>query len=516
MNHDSIQPLLYKKNASKGMLSHFPMIEKLFARVGRVPAKYKGLCLFLWVIWKVASTGAILYLASFSISRSTSGVTVSYAGNSCRVLFIMTSLAEYNTGRRSTISNQDRLAEVLVPGLKDSVKSISKSGCQVDVYLILAYELRPEREVYIRQHMPFGVGVEIWDDAVPLNYEKKKSKKGKLAINTRALARQHRYVVRDKFEHYDLFIAMEDDMRMDGGHVQHFLRISETLETMLETARTDITAYNGDLSVRQLERLVPGFVRVEVLLNPNEHGAQKKLDPIPLHYENDSQHFDPSTCCNVDIDSNEFPQEPQQVMPSRPERDNVVIWETNIRALSVKKLPKIDRKTPLTLDWVALLPGPGKRLSKEDLVVGYWSGQEGAFPDLDKKPSGGEPALIAQQGGWVATPKQLLRMDRKLCSGAFLPPFDLPVYRDDGLESFNVEFWSGGYQFFTGVKGGCNMQRIVSLQSSEEFSKHFIYHMANNKQRQLSTERMVRADVLWGQLNTIRKNAIAYEAQKKS
>jgi hypothetical protein len=58
------------------------------------------------------------------------------------------------------------------------------------------------------------------------------------------------------------------------------------------------------------------------------------------------------------------------------------------------------------------------------------------------------------------------------------------------------------------------MLRVVSLQPGH-FSKHFIYHVANNKQKQLSRQRMVRADHLWGQLNSVRKAAIA-EMQSKS
>jgi hypothetical protein len=83
-----------------------------------------------------------------------------------------------------------------------------------------------------------------------------------------------------------------------------------------------------------------------------------------------------------------------------------------------------------------------------------------------------------------------------------------------------VEFWSGGYQLFTGVRGGCNMQRVISFHP-DHFSKHFIYHTANNKQKQLSKNRLVRADVLFGQLHTVQKAAEQTKAkhmmsQKKS
>jgi hypothetical protein len=51
------------------------------------------------------------------------------------------------------------------------------------------------------------------------------------------------------------------------------------------------------------------------------------------------------------------------------------------------------------------------------------------------------------------------------------------------------------------------MMRIVSMKP-EHFSNHFVYHVANNKQKQLSRQRMVRVDHLWAQLNSVRKAAI--------
>lgn len=51
------------------------------------------------------------------------------------------------------------------------------------------------------------------------------------------------------------------------------------------------------------------------------------------------------------------------------------------------------------------------------------------------------------------------------------------------------------------------MMRVVSM-NPQHFSKHFIYHVANNKQKQLSRKRMVRADHLWAQLNSVTKAAM--------
>ena len=50
------------------------------------------------------------------------------------------------------------------------------------------------------------------------------------------------------------------------------------------------------------------------------------------------------------------------------------------------------------------------------------------------------------------------------------------------------------------------MMRVVSMKP-DHFSKHFIYHVANNKQKQLEQKRMVRADHLWAQLNSVKKAA---------
>ena len=50
------------------------------------------------------------------------------------------------------------------------------------------------------------------------------------------------------------------------------------------------------------------------------------------------------------------------------------------------------------------------------------------------------------------------------------------------------------------------MQRIISMHP-EHFSKHLVYHSANNKQQQLAQKRLVRANDLFGQLNSVRKMA---------
>lgn len=535
--------------------------KKMMDLINMCPPRVRIFFLTLWLLWKVVlvvmfihglrmASNVISDVASSSASQDSASGSSSSAldrftlelpdfsgfnsgdavaatvtdANTPRILYVVTTLAEFNSGQRQTEKGQDRLGEVLIPIMVDSVESMVHEpfNYHVDVFLITAYTLKPEREAYIRSRLPNGVGLEIWDDACPLGYEAKHSP-NQLIDNTRALARQHRYVIKDKLPYYDLFVAFEDDMRITGDHVTHYMKMSKEIEKLRLEAPDSVPGhapvdldpkkmpFHGALTKAQLDRVVPGFIRVEVLLDEKENGAQTKLDNIDTDFnfefiDQDKEvktkevHFNSRICCDVQM-------KPNKNTPVHPKPQDVVIWETNVKALSILNMPKpkIGKPSKL-LDWVAALPGPGKRLPDTTKMGGYWSGREGAFGD-EEKPSGGRPDIIAQQGGWMATRAQILRMNNDdICMGSFVPPFDPPMYRKDGQESFNVEFWSGGYQFFTGVRGGCNMQRIISVHP-DYFGNHFLYHVANNKQRQLSQERMLRADNLFAQLNTVRKTA---------
>jgi hypothetical protein len=563
-----------------------PALQRAKLKMQRIPPRYKFLCIVVWIGWKFVA--AYLFIAILRAVRGGSGGgdgspaggqdyatggTVfninhnSNNNNPLKVLYIVTTLAEYNTGKRETVAGQDRLADVVLPVLVDSVESMvyfSKANYQVDVVLILAYPLRPDRYEMIRRKLPSSVGLEIWDDACPLGYDVKHSTQT-ILDNTRALSRQHRYVMKDRIPYYDLFLAFEDDMRITGHHVHQFVALSQQLERLQQAtpavldemlpAEVVADPYNSTFfgpmpRQRLLERLIPGFIRVEVLLNATDRGAQlpRERDPIPISHEfyvHDPKqqqphelHFDPSYCCHVqmsinvpdDADTARIQAAKDALPPALPSKDDIVIWETSVKALSARKLPPLvplpnnnnTHNNNKALDWIILLPGPGKRLPPTELMGGYWSGRNGAYGKNAAKPSPGEPDLIAQQGGWMAlTKQQILRVnhDEQRCMGTILPPFDGPIYHSDGQESMNVEFWSGGYQLFTGVRGGCNLQRFIPFSSTTStnsgdnedgdddiataFSKHFIYHVANNKQKQLARRRMVRADDLFGQLNTV-------------
>lgn len=107
----------------------------------------------------------------------------------------------------------------------------------------------------------------------------------------------------------------------------------------------------------------------------------------------------------------------------------------------------------------------------------------------------------------MGTRQQIWEWHTEVCPGGFLPPYEAPHFRFDGLDMRNVEWWSGGINLVT-QRHACNMQRLISLEPSQ-FARHLIYHSANNKQRQLQHKKhtFVKVNDFYGQLLTVKKNA---------
>jgi hypothetical protein len=352
------------------------------------------------------------------------------------------------------------------------------------------------REHLIRQALPPQVGLRYWDDAAPLTYDpgNREDPKGNLRNNTLGLARQHRFVVRQYLMEYDFFMCFEDDMIVKAPSVANHLDMTNRLYMLRAQApdRSEPTTSKqpvGQLSKHQIQRLVPGIMRVEVLLDEEQYGAQPQPDSVPVAVH---EPLDAQSCCHL-MNATVSPNR-----PASPSSDKVFLWETGIRALGIRHLPGIG--------YVAFQRGPTAREGEEDLVIAdYWAGMDGYF-GKDRRPRGGEFSFINNQGGWMATREQIWEWNTEICLGGFLPPYDSPHFNHDGLDQRNVEWWSGGMGMFTS-KHGCNMQRIASLDR-EKFPKHLIYHSANNKQRQLHghRKRFVKIDVLYGQLLTVKNN----------
>lgn len=269
-------------------------------------------------------------------------------------------------------------------------------------------------------------------------------------------------------------------MRVTSGHVSAFLEMSQTLDNISKQAKPGSKndprddSIDGPLTKTQLELVVPGFFRVEVLQPTSE--SQNKLDDIPvdLVFDNQRRTVDPTVCCGKDV-------KPEQVMT----------WEVGIKGFSVRRFPD-------PIGWVALLPGTKEK--KTGQTIGhYWSGE---YNNLDKR-TGADGKYFGQQAGFMATRSQIKRFTENCPSGFFLPPFE---QRDDGLAGKNVEYWSGGYQLFGGGVAGCNFQRILPLKP-ELFSRQLLYHTSNNKQKQISQNRLLLVENLLGQLNAVKKRA---------
>lgn len=383
-----------------------------------------------------------------------------------------------------------------------------EGGYHVDVHLVCHFHLKSERKALVQKALPPGVGLDVWNDATPLGYDTSKNNLQKLENRTLHLARQHRFVIKDKLLDYDVFVNFEDDMVIKNTHVDHFRKVSDELARLKELAPDDVpsgfsqqdalNSYTGQLTKSQLKRMIPGFIRVEVLLDEDTYGTQKSTGPVPidLDFQGTSRHINPQHCCHVS------PSTASDKIPQAPTDDKIMLWETNILPLGVRHIANS------WLDWVVTLRGPNqKNLSPKEIIGDYWSNHKRHFWPKQSRPAPQEFKYINNQGGWMATREQLWEWHTEICPGGFLPPYEEPHYRFDGLDMRNVEWYSGGMQLST-VRHACNMQRIIALDP-EDFSKSLIYHSANNKQRQLTgkKETFSKANTLLGQLNTIKKRA---------
>jgi len=428
-----------------------------------------------------------------------------------RILYIVTSLSEYDNGRRETQKGYDRFSNTMMPMLRESINSMMESGYKVDVYLICHFSLRLERYDELRRALPKDIGLEVWDDATPIGYAVEFSKTNVTSI-TRALARQHRYVIKDKLLDYAIFVSFEDDMLIKGDHIQNFVEVTNELYRLRQeapdeldnkiTAEKMLNVFHGPMTKSQLNRMIPGLFRVEAALPGWKPQTENLYEQIPIDYEwdNKTASIDSSICCHVsNMTANDH-------IPLAPDVSDLYFWETSIDALGVRKLPDDSN-----LGWALLQVGNVELLNLEPYsVIGdYWSGNDYKFTDLkgSERPPRSKGRYVNNQGGWMATQRQIWEWHSMLCVGGFLPPYEEPAMPLDGLEAQNVEFWSGGLHIF-GPRA-CNLQRIIPLEP-ERFSKALLYHSSNNKQRQENVQHKFSSRSIndfWGQLNTVRKNA---------
>lgn len=430
-----------------------------------------------------------------------------------RLLYVVTSLSEYDSGKRKTTEGFDRFQGTFVPVLRESVESMLKFGFEVDVFVVAHFNVT--RSHLIREALPSSVGLQIWEDASPLGYRLEEKGERSIVEITRALARQHRFVIKDKFQYYDFFCNFEDDMLIKGDSIANYIDMTQELYRLRDLApdikknsnyMREWDEFYGVLSKRQLSQMIPGFIRVESLLDHSllrkKNWISESLVPIT-----DRPNLDPEPCCWL---SN--PLSPRPNRPMYPDSEQLYIWETNIRALGIRKMPLKSK-----FDWVLFQRGrrtmiPDREMDnwvQIDVEIGdYWSGRDGNFEVGYGRPDTKQFVYLNNQGGWMATRKQLWEWHTDFCQGGFLPPFGSPHFNFDGLDLRNVEYWSGGLNIFT-LEHGCNLQRIISLDP-DRFARQLLWHTSNNKQRHLTGARQIKfsnVNDFLGQLNTVRKNA---------
>ena len=213
-------------------------------------------------------------------------------------------------------------------------------------------------------------------------------------------------------------------MRISAHHVRNFISMTNEIETLRNKALQlhdqqegykftpdDPKTFHGPMSAEQLERVIPGFIRVEVL--SIGAASQHQLDPIPVA---PGVKIDTSVCCS----NNATPE--KQLRPIKPRSEDIVLWETTIRALGVRQFPE-------PIGWAGLLVGVNPH-NKNAHIGSFWSGEDGAFGKDSKRP-GRDGTLFGQQAGFMATRVQI-EYFHSVCPGGFLPPFDSNAWTGNG------------------------------------------------------------------------------------
>ena len=260
-----------------------------------------------------------------------------------------------------------------------------------------------------------------WNEATPLGYDTASTTQPtnrKLENRTLHLAREHRFVIKDKLLNYDMFVVFEDDMLITADHVNHYIAVTNELRRLEDLAPVDFTSatntkemalqqYHGTMTKGQLRRMIPGFMRVEVLLDERNYPAQSNTGPVPVDLSFTTngaanpqrKSVNATTCCHISDDhwSNEN-------RPGRPNADQLMIWETNIMPLGIRKMP-----SDSWLDWVVLQRGPNQtHLNIHETIGDYWSNRNlDYYGDKLKRPAPREFKYINNMGGWMATREQL-------------------------------------------------------------------------------------------------------------
>ena len=318
-------------------------------------------------------------------ARPAEGVAPPMGSGVVKILYVVTSLTEFETGSRGTERGANRFLQKILPTIQAVVTSLFTSPeYSVDLQLICAYNLTSTAHAALRDTLPPQVRIDVWNDAMP----RRKSDGQKM--RPVSLARQHRLVVAKRLHDYDFFSCWEDDMYAGRQSVDYFRTLTKQLDTLARLAPPETTSFDEDtdkpISRAQFNQMVPGFIRVEWL--------RAKLGLIE--------------CCNFT-------------------KQELMVWESKPESYRLRELEGVGI--------AGFLPIADQR----------WREAVGATLVAEKPSMQGQAKIFSQQGGWMASREQIKHFDSR-CKGGFLPPFSLRDEKEE--EAKTVEYWSGGHQLF--------------------------------------------------------------------
>jgi hypothetical protein len=125
-----------------------------------------------------------------------------------------------------------------------------------------------------------------------------------------------------------------------------------------------------------------------------------KNAPASMEYKLEHGTIDPLVCCAV-------PPERDWMPNHKPQKDDLLLWETDITAMGVRHYPG-------NIGWEAAMT------VKDRADVGsYWSGIGHNFDDPSMFCPRRINLLLGQQAGWMATRSQILYFHEHACPGGF-------------------------------------------------------------------------------------------------
>eukprot|EP00977_Amphora_coffeiformis_P004032 scaffold804_cov165-Amphora_coffeaeformis.AAC.11 len=200
---------MYCKLARRYIWYH-PWTRAARKRYRRVPTRYKYWCFLLWVSWKFIAAFLVVYFVSNTNNSDENSGT-----GGLRVLYMV-------TASNTILAQQPLYAETWI----ESATNLNKNNrYHVDVAFITGNEtIDPNLVISWRQKLPASVNLFIWTDAIPWRL-----KDDKVAAQTDALWLQHRFVMKDRWPFYDIFMSWDADARVTVAHVDYFWQQSQKM-----------------------------------------------------------------------------------------------------------------------------------------------------------------------------------------------------------------------------------------------------------------------------------------------